>query len=374
MEYPRPSDGRDGAARLAALYAEPTPGSRPGAPRSELTLRITHVLGTDGFAGTERYVVEVAAEQARRGHDVAVVGGSPQEMPQHVHLPVRWSPGAGPREALRSLATGGRRDIVHSHITKGDFVAALAAPLTRGRRISTRHITAPRGYGRAARFLAPAVTRGLTHEIAVSEFVARAVSPRPDQVLVNGVQAQPDADGPRERVVLMAQRLAPEKDTATGLRAWAASGLGTSGWRLVVAGDGTERTALQALAGELGIEQSTEFVGWLPDPTEAFRSAAVFLAPAPGEPCGLSVLEAMAHGLPVVAAASGGHAETVGSAPGARVFPPGDAEAAAQHLVGLCSDADGRSRYGTLLRELQRSEFSLTVHVDRLQRIYELPR
>ncbi|MFC7574263.1 hypothetical protein ACFQX8_19025 [Klenkia terrae] len=57
-------------------------------------------------------------------------------------------------------------------MTKADFVALMAAPATRGRRFATRHITAPRGYGRLARLLAPLVRRALRAEIAVSEFVA----------------------------------------------------------------------------------------------------------------------------------------------------------------------------------------------------------
>ena len=328
------------------------------------------MVGTGQFAGLERYVVEVSAELARRGHDVAVVGGAPEAMERLLAAPVRWSPGATPRDALRALATGGRRDVVHSHITKADFIALMAAPLTGGRRFSTRHITAPRGYGRSARVLAPIVRKALTQEIAVSEYVAETVTPRPGIVLINGVRVQPDVQQERQHYVLMAHRLAPEKDTETGLRAWAACGLADRGWRLVVAGAGEERPHLERLVAELGIGRSTEFVGWLADPTEAFRTAGILLAPAPGEPCGLSILEAMAQGLPVVAAASGGNLETVGLSPDAATFPPGDHEAAAGHLVRLAADDAARAAYGRSLRDLQRSRLSLTGHVDCLLEIY----
>ena len=333
-------------------------------------MRITHVLGTDGFAGTERYVVEVAGEQARGGHDVAVVGGSATAMVEQLPPAVRWSPGAAPKEALRSLVVGGRRDVVHSHITRADFVALMAAPVTGGRRVSTRHITAPRGYGPLAQRLAPAVRAGLAREIAVSRYVSELITPRPDVVLLNGVRAQPDLDGERQPVVLMAHRLAPEKDTETGLRAWAASELGDRGWRLVIAGDGEDRSQLEALARELGVGGSVDFVGWLTDPAEAFRTASLFLAPASGEPLGLSVLEAMALGLPVVASASGGFLETVGADPGAAVFPPGDAAAAGALLRRLADDHAGRSAYGDRLRALQGTRFTLEQHVDALLGIY----
>ncbi|MCO7220223.1 glycosyltransferase family 4 protein [Klenkia sp. PcliD-1-E] len=306
-----------------------------------------------------------------RGHDLAVVGGEPEEMQRLLHPAVRWAPGASFTEALRSLAGGGRRDVVHSHISKADFAALAAAPLTGGRRFATRHLTAPRGHGRAAQALAPVVRRGLTAEIAVSEFVARTVRPPSDTVLLNGVRPQDEVTAPRRREVLMAHRLAPEKDTPTGLRAFATSGLGDRGWQLVVAGRGDDRAALERQAADLGIGGSTRFVGWLTEPAAAFRSSSVFLAPAPDEPCSLSILEAMSHGLPVVAAASGGNPETVGSVVGSRLFPVGDDAAAGEHLRQLAEDDAAREAYGDALRTAQRVRFALRGHVADLVGVYE---
>lgn len=345
--------------------------SEPEAPGGGL--RVVHVLGTALFAGTERYVLEVSAELAARGHRVHVVGGEPAAMQRLLPAGVRWSPGATTPRALRSLAAAGRQDVVHSHTSKGDFTALIAAPATGGRRVSTRHILAPRGYDGLARRLAPLVRAALARELAVSAFVAAGVETTPDAVVVNGVRPVADtgarrgSQGPR---VLIAQRLEPEKDTATGLRAWAASGLGERGWRLLVAGDGAERAGLEALAGQLGVAGSTDFLGWLPDPAGAYETAQVLLATAPGEPCGLSVIEAMAHGLPVVAAGAGGHVETVGRCRDAALFPPGDAAGAAAHLRRLADDERVREDYGRALQVLQRRELDLAVHVDQLERVY----
>jgi len=334
-------------------------------------LRITQVITTSDFAGTERYCVEVGGELARRGHDVVVVGGSPEAMTRLVVAPVRWRPGSGTVQAVRALLQDGRRDVVHSHITKSDYVAVATAPVLRSRCVSTRHITNPRGHSWPARALAGPVRRRLDLEIAVSGWVADRIHPRPDAVLLNGVAEVPaDPNADRQRRVLVAQRLAPEKDTGTALRAWAASGLAARGWTLEVAGDGQERAALERLAGELGIDGSTCFLGWLPDPAPAYRAASVLLAPAPTEPCGLVVLEAMARGLSVVAAGSGGHLETIGQHPDAALFPPGDHRAAAEQLVRLADDDGARSTYGATLRDLQRRRLSLSSHTDALERTY----
>lgn len=330
-------------------------------------LRITQVLATDRFAGTERYVVEVGAELSRRGHAVQVVGGEPVAMRRLLPPAVRWRAGGSARTALAALATGGRCDVVHSHITRADFVAAMAAPLTGGARISTRHITARRGYSPLAASLAGPVRRGLRREIAVSNFVATTVETAVDEVLVNGVAPVPDQPGPRERTVLVAQRLAAEKGTDVALRAFARSGLARQGWQLLVAGDGDQRAALERQAAGL---DGVRFLGWVDDLQPLLASAGLLLAPAPAEPCGLTVLEAMAHGLPVVAAGSGGHLETVGREPGAALFPAGDEGGAATQLSRLATDETGRDRYARSLRDLQRRELTLARHVDRLEEIY----
>lgn len=337
---------------------------------TEALLRITHVVVTDTFAGTERYVVDVAGLQVQRGHDVVVVGGAQATMLDLLPPSVTWRPGGTTKATLRSLVQGGRRDVVHSHMAKADFAAAAAAPATGGRRFSTRHITAPRGHGRVARVLSPLVRHGLTAELAVSSFVAGQLTTPPDVVLLNGVSPQPDVPAEREPLVVMAHRLAPEKDTPTGLRAWAASGLAERGWRLVVAGDGADRADLEALAHELGIADSTDFPGWVSAPDALFRRASALLAPAPAEPCGLSILEAMAWGTPVLTTASGGPLETVGLAADAALFPPGDVHAAARLLDRLAEDEPARRRYGSALRELQRADFDLAGHVERLDQVY----
>jgi glycosyltransferase involved in cell wall biosynthesis len=336
-------------------------------------LRIAHVVTTGRFAGTERYVVDVGGELAARGHRVTVVGGDPGAVPALLPAGVRWRPGASAAEAVRSLAGAGRQDLVHSHTSKSDFAALGAALATGGARVSTRHITARRGHDGLARRLAPLVRRALAREVVVSRWVAGRVETVPDVVLVNGVVPAADREAPPPGavpVVLVAQRLAPEKRTALALRAFAASGLAAHGWQLHVAGDGVERPALEALAGELGVGPGTRFLGWLADPAPAYRGARLLLATAPEEPCGLVVLEAMAHGLPVVAAGAAGHLETVGRHPAAALFPPGDVEAAAGQLRRLAGDDAAREGYGRALQALQRAELTLAGHVDALEAVY----
>lgn len=334
-------------------------------------LRLTQVVVTTDFAGTERYIVEIGLGLARRGHDVCVVGGAAERMPVFLRdSSVRWLPGGDPAQAMRSLRQSGRRDIVHSHMAKADLLAFGATTLTGGRRISTRHITAPRGFTPAARRLAPVVRRTLAAELAVSEFVSRSLDQPSDQVLLNGVRPVSGVGQPRRRTVLVAQRLDEEKQTSVAVEGFVRSGLARGGWRLLIAGSGRQRAALEAQVSAAGVGGATDFLGWIAEPAPLYAREGILLAPAPAEPCGLTVLEAMAAGLPVIASGSGGHLETLGQSPNAVLVPPADPGALAAALQGLAADDRARDAYGVELQRLQRERFTLEGHLDGLEEIY----
>ena len=100
------------------------------------------------------------------------------------------------------------------------------------------------------------------------------------------------------------------------IEGFVASGLADEGWTLDIAGEGSQRTHLERLAADRGAGAAVRFLGFRMDVDELMAAAGIFLAPRPTEALGLSVLEAMAAGLPVVAAAAGGHLETVGTVRG----------------------------------------------------------
>ncbi len=101
------------------------------------------------------------------------------------------------------------------------------------------------------------------------------------------------------------------------------------------------------------------------------RSAAVFLATRPDEAFGLSVVEAMARGLPVVASGSGAHLETVGSVEGAALFDPGSSREAGDVLARLAVDAERREVYGALLQAAQRERFTVALQACHTDTVYQ---
>lgn len=332
-------------------------------------LRVLHVIRSDGFAGVEGHVARLARTQATQGLDVRVIGGDEQSMGRELAgSQVAWRPAVTVADAFGAVDAWRGADILHAHMTAAELACALAMR-ARGPLVVTRHFASPRGASRGGRLVAPLIRRRLAVQIAISRYVADRID-GPSVVVHPGVPVRPDVLKPREQVVLVAQRLEPEKDTETAIRAFAVSGLATRGWRLLVAGDGSQRGRLEALAGTLVPGGQILFLGRRSDLAELMARAAILLAPCPLEGFGLTVVEAMAAGLPVVAAGAGAHLETVGQATRATLFDPQDVAAAAGQLVRLASDTGLRESFGAQLRALQRSGFTLDAQARATEDIY----
>ncbi len=326
-----------------------------------------HVVVTDQFAGVERHVATVGNGLFRRGWTVTVVGGEVALMRAALDPGVEHHGVTGIGSTLRRLSHCRRVDILHAHLTAGELSATVAAPLLRAPVLATRHIAALRGSSRAGRIAATIIRRALAVQLAPSHFLADQIG-EDCRVLPSGVPDRPRSGRPRERWILVLQRLEPEKATGLAVSAFAASGLANCGWRLVIAGRGSAQGALRDQSREDGVQAAVDFVGFIPDTSDLLNRASMLFAPTPAEAFGLSVAEAMAAGLPVIAAGSGAHPELLG--PGGWTFPPGDAGRAGGLLRLLAESPALASAYGDELWTRQRGLFNLDGYLDGLEEIY----
>jgi glycosyltransferase involved in cell wall biosynthesis len=112
---------------------------------------------------------------------------------------------------------------------------------------------------------------------------------------------------------------------------------------LWVAGVGPEEAKLKALAGALGVADRVRFLGWRTDASALYRTADVCVFPSRYEPLGNVVIQAWAHGLPVVAAASQGPKALIEHGEDGLLTPIDDSEALAEAVRGLLDAPQLRS-------------------------------
>ncbi len=156
-------------------------------------------------------------------------------------------------------------------------------------------------------------------------------------------------DKPFEGITIeTSARLEPEKDLSLLLEAVANVARQTR-VRLIIAGEGSLRESLEKQASSLGINAC--FLGFVPDIARRMSSWDIFCLPSYREPFGFSIAEAMANGLPVVAARAGGPQEIVDDGHTGLMFQPGDKDALAGALLSLCRDRERRASMGNAGRE-----------------------
>jgi glycosyltransferase involved in cell wall biosynthesis len=131
--------------------------------------------------------------------------------------------------------------------------------------------------------------------------------------------------------------------------------------RWVVVGDGPERSALEQMAGELGLRGRVEFRGALaPDVAiDTAREGSVFVLPSVDEAFGVAYVEAMAGAVPAIGCrGEPGPEEIAAAGGGMRLVPPADPEALAAELRALLDDPAWRAELGAQARATVAAAFT----------------
>jgi len=128
---------------------------------------------------------------------------------------------------------------------------------------------------------------------------------------------------------------------------------------LILAGDGDLRPSLEQQARELGVAARVHFLGVRRDVPNLLRAADVFALTSVSEGASITVLEAMASGVPSVVTNVGGNPELVRHELEGLLVPRGDHQAAADALCRLLTDAAFASRLGSNARRRALDTFQL---------------
>lgn len=328
--------------------------------------------------GLATSVESFASALRRAGHPVTIVAprypGSPDDDPDvlrvpglrapthHAYvLPMPWWPGVGTAVAALQLdvfhaqhplllgaaaarwARRANRPLIFTYHTYYDrYAHYVPGPSRLVAHLAVRQATA--FANRAELVIAPGPSvatalraQGVTSSIAIVPTGVTLAGPPEAELRTRHRQALGLKDG--APLCLSVGRLAREKNLAFLLAAFALIRRQLPAARLVLVGEGDDRSRLDKMTRDLDLGKSIQFVGTVPHEriSEFYLAADLFLFPSTSETQGLVVLEAMAAGLPVVAVASDAAADLLGDGE-AGIMTVEDAT----RFVGTVADLWGR--------------------------------
>ena len=375
---------------------EVAPEERPSSSASHSNLsthgkprrRICHVSLGLCTGGMERLLVEFARCYNQNRFELHFVAlhnvGQPAEdiraagCTVHVLPDLRGRPWAQWRELVRFFKSL-QPDVVHTHNAYPHFYGTMAARwcgvpavinTRHGRRIGTTWKA--RTWFWLAGLLADRV-------VAVSDDAAnlcRVDSSLPKRRIAriwNGIDlTRFTYRGPSsEPVAISVARLSPEKDFPTLVRAVALAAEVVPELKLKIVGDGPERSKIEQVIHELGQSQRIELLGERQDIPELLATAGFFATATLTEGISLTLLEAMACGLPVLATHVGGNPEIVEEDVTGFLVPSADVDALAAGLIRMVQSAARWPELGFQGRQRVERHFTNKQMVGDYERLYD---
>jgi glycosyltransferase involved in cell wall biosynthesis len=358
---------------------------------------VLQVIPDLGGGGAERMLLNLVVGLDRARFDVDVVslyarGSTPVEAElaqagvrvTHLGKKVGFDPSMTWR--IHGVIRSRRPDVVHTHRAVLQYALPALVLWRRRKVVHTVHNVAPLEVPRPGR-IAHRLAFGLgVNPVAIGEVVAasfrREYGREPCITIPNGIPVGayaspkvPRAEWRRRNGIAEGQflfvttaRLQPQKNIALLLRAMR-SLRGSAAAALAVAGDGPLRDELHALSAMLGIADRVRFLGSRSDVPDLLAAGDAFVLSSDWEGNPLSVMEAMAAGVPVVATRVGGVPEIVGGA--GVLTEPGDESGLAAAMRALVEDRARRDALSRAARARAAAEFDASRMASRYASLYE---
>ncbi|MBF0341832.1 MAG: TIGR03088 family PEP-CTERM/XrtA system glycosyltransferase [Magnetococcales bacterium] len=230
------------------------------------------------------------------------------------------------------------------------------------------------------RLLTPWVDAFVPVSRDLEQWMTQSVRIPPDKIhpILNGVSWPDDATQPMDRersrpfTIGSIGRLWPIKDPVNLLRAFhrLCQALPETPVELILVGDGPERNTIESLAEQWHLTRRMRITGWQNDVTPFFRQFDLFVLPSKAEGTPLTVLEAMAHGLPVVATRVGGVPDLVVEGVTGCLVPPGDPQALADAILDYLLHPDKGKAHGASGAARVRERFSLDAMLAAYEKLF----
>jgi glycosyltransferase involved in cell wall biosynthesis len=355
-----------------------------------VSIRVAHVVETLDLGGLEKLIIEFArhTDRARFAPMVVTIGGRGllADEVETLDCPVislNLPPGVRSRVwSIAQMARLFRRErvgVLHTHSGGPLLFGAPAARLAKVPRVvHTRHHGPDLGSSRRAFAGMAFAARWVDCVACVADDGARraaeeGIDASKIKTVWNGIDLDrfafrgPAPGGP----AVVVARLNPEKDVETLLRASAIVARQLPEYRLEIAGDGPSRTALESLAKELNLGEQAKFLGRVDDVPALLSRASMLVLPSRMEGISLTLLEAMARGLPCVATRVGGNPEVVIDGETGLLVAAEDPESLARAIQTLWDNPERAKALGHAGRARAERHFDIRRTVATYESIYQ---
>jgi len=362
--------------------------------------RVLHVLANLGAGGAERMAVHIVLGLNRQRFEPAVVAyrgrfGSDLEQQLDEAGVKTWfldkGPGFGWRTyyRLHRVFKEFRPDIVHTHVHVLRYAFPSLVYFKPRLMVHTVHNLAECEVEPRARWLQRLAYRRGVIPVAVAQEVAvsmeRLYGIGNSRVVWNCIPTDVYASPQTSREVWRAKqgfseedvlfvcvaRFAAQKNHALLISAFAKGPAADPKAHLVLAGQGVLRAQLQERVNELGLTNRVHFLGLRRDIPDVLGAADIFALGSDYEGNPLSVIEAMAAGLPIVSTAAGGVPELLQNGKQGFIVQPGHGEELSEAMVILLKDRDLRRTMGAAAAARAKENFDVSAMVKAYEDLYD---
>jgi len=370
------------------------------AAEKSLVKRVLHIIDSLHLGGAQEVVLNLATcGSSRFRHEVATMHGrgiywdrlAQAGVKVHSLSPHKFLPAYIASIPWRILAD--RPDILHCHLIPSNIIAKpLGALLGVPVIINHDHTNDPHRIDNKILLALDKSTNRFAHHIIAVAAACRDFLTTHESIPLEKISLVPNAIDLRRfspgeasrdeararlglpvasRIVAGVGRLNPQKNFALFLDIAAQLAPRFPDLHFLLAGDGPEEQMLREKASALGIANRVTFSGYVADTRLVYLAADVLLMPSRYEGLPMTLLEAMAMGLPVVASKLDGIAEVIGDGSEGFLVPSDDAALFVERTAALLADAELSSRISKNARAKIEASFSVERMTSSVEEIYD---
>jgi len=364
-------------------------------------LKILHLIDSSGIAGGERYLVDlISHSDPAFDHQVVLSHKGPlEDVMQGCHMgydivSMERKISIHSVRELRSLITAQHPDIVHTHGYRANFYGRLASLAMPVKHITTIHVSlydyldTPRAIRRMYLMAERVLSFKTSHYICISEamkndLLKMGIANEKITVVHNGVDLEvfyprPIREslycelgiGDNRPVIGTVGRMVPEKGQKYLIEALVHLKETWPSLRCLFIGTGPLFGELQRYAADMRVEKHCVFTGVRLDIADIYPLLELFVLPSIREPFGLTLLEAMASRIPVIATNSGGPPDFIQNGYNGILVPPAHPKELASQIDFFLNHRDRAKEIAQHGYETAKNRYSIVKTVKYIEEIY----